>query len=120
MLHGDNVCAVKSYAIEEGLESVDDMPCIVTGPLVGLQVTEACDHVVRVRTLVVRRKSVIYPGCLDLNELMIAGRVLLYTKETGRKLYTASDRGKSACTATINLIRSHTPNHTCALYKACL
>ena len=94
LLHGDDVRSLKSHTTNEGLKSLDDGSCIDIGPLRGLHRAEASDRVVRVGAVVIWGEGAVDLGCLNLNELMIAGRVRLYTKEAGRELYTAQHRGE--------------------------
>lgn len=100
LLHVDDVRSFESHTTNEGLKSLDDGSCIVIGPFRGLHRAEASDRVVRVGTAVIRGEGAVDLGCLNLNELMIAGRVGLYTKEAGRELYTAQYKGERTRIAT--------------------
>jgi hypothetical protein len=99
LLHGDDVRSFESHTTKKVLKSLDDVPCIVIGPFRGLHRAKASDHVVCVGTAVIRGEGVVDLGCLNLNELMIAGRVRLYAKEASRELYTAQHKGERARTA---------------------
>ena len=88
LLHGDDVCSFESYTAKEVLKSLYDGPCIDIGPFRGLHRAEASDRVIRIGTAVIRSEGAVDFGCLNLNELMIAGRVRLYAKEAGCELYT--------------------------------
>lgn len=96
LLHGDDVRSFESYTANEVLKSLDDGSCIDNGPFRGLHRAEASDRVVRVGTAVIRGEGAVDSGCLNLNELMIAGRIRLYAKEASRELYTAQHKGERA------------------------
>ena len=102
LLHGDDVRSFESHTTKEGLKSLDDGPCINIGPLRGLHRTEASNRVVRIGTVVIRGEGAVDLGCLNLNELMIAGRVRLYTKEAGRELHTAQHKGEQRITTELD------------------
>jgi len=118
LLHSDDVRSFESHTTKEALKSLDDGPCIVIGPFRGLHRAETSDRVVRVGTAVICGEGAVDLGCLNLNELMIAGRVRLYAKEAGRELYTAQHKDERVRGSQLSLTRSRTPNHTCVLHKA--